>query len=68
MTGPAFAALQLRRDENALDQEDLARLLVTFRGVHAASATPRPTEHHAADALTPVYLFDTPSGMVYIKE
>ena len=54
--------------DGELGEEDLARLLITFRGVVAPAA---PTLHFVRssdDGLAPAYVFDEDSGMIYIMD
>ena len=55
--------------DSALEQEDLARLLMSFRGV----AAPPPASalrfvRESGDGLAPAYVFDEESGMIYILD
>jgi hypothetical protein len=54
--------------DGELGEEDLARVLITFRGV---VAPPAPTLHFVRssdDGLAPAYVFDEDSGMIYILD
>jgi hypothetical protein len=59
---------ELPRDvcDGALGEEDLARLLISFRGV-AAPPGPRYVRR-SDDGLVPAYVFDEASGMIYIVD
>ena len=66
MSGSAVAQAPHDFDENELDLEDRARVLVTFRGVGATAARRRAALPVASPA--PKYVFDQVSGMVYIRD
>jgi hypothetical protein len=66
----AVAEMPLDLADGELADEDLARVLISFRGVVA----PRPSTkalryvRRSDDGLAPAYMFDEDSGMIYILD
>jgi hypothetical protein len=54
--------------DSELGEEDLARLLITFRGVVAPAAPTLRFVRSSDDGLAPAYVFDEDSGMIYIMD
>lgn len=55
-------------DVNEMDQEDLARVLTTFRGQPVYATPSMHYVRRSADGAAPAYVFDDVSGMVYILD
>ena len=64
------AVLDAPRDfrDSALEAEDLARLLISFRGVSAPPSHGLRFVRESSDGLAPAYVFDESSGMIYILD
>jgi hypothetical protein len=54
--------------DGKLEQEDLARLLIAFRGVVAPPWARLHLVRRSDDGLAPEYVFDEDSGMIYILD
>lgn len=67
-TGNTLAPPPEEASPDALDDEDLARILGAFRG-QPACATPTMRYVRASDdGLAPAYVYDEETGMVYILD
>jgi hypothetical protein len=54
--------------DGELGDEDLARLLISFRGVVAPRGSTLRFVRRSDDGLAPAYVFDEDSGMIYILD
>ena len=64
----AVAEMPSDVSDEELAQEDLARLLITFRGVTAPKEASLHFVRRSDDGLAPAYVFDDESGMIYILD
>lgn len=55
-------------DQAQVDQEDLARFLVSLRGVPSSTVSTMHYVQRSDDGLAPAYAFDEDTGMVYILD